>query len=195
MKPADLGPAWQEHTPPDPDGVPAADECATRQDSSLLASLAPEATDFGPVSQRGEATVFLTAISRAFPDVGRAQDYVATMVSPEYVACEQDRLGLEETERSGTAGAAYRGEVVALRDNEPPGLEGHVAFQFQATVDGSVQDANGSKAYYVVREDGTVVLLVLEAVYQPSDPPDVNTLLGDELARGVEAAVGRLQAA
>ncbi len=50
------------------------------------------------------------------------------------------------------------------------------------------------KAYYVVRDDRTVVLLVLEAVYQPTDPADVATLLGQELAQGVEAALGRLKA-
>lgn len=195
VTPADLGPAWQEHTPADPDGIPAADECAKRHDGGLLASLPPEATYFGPVSQRGEATVFLTTISRAFPDAEQAQGYVATLVSPEFLACEQDRLSLEEAENSGVASASYRGEVVPVGDNEPEGLEGHVVFQFQATVDGSVQDANGTKAYYAVREDRTVVLVVLEAVYQPSDPAEVNTLLGEELARGVEAAVGRLKAA
>lgn len=194
VTPADLGPAWQEHTPADPDGVPAADECAKRHSADFLESLPPGSTYFGPVSQRGQSTIFMTAVSRVFPDSEQARAYVATLASPEFVACEEDRLSLEEANTGSVAGASYRGEVVPGGDNGIEGLDAHVSFQFQATVDGNLQDANGLKAYYVVREDRTVVLLVLEAVYQPTDPADVATLLGQELARGVEAAVGRLKA-
>lgn len=195
VTPTDLGPAWKEHTPADPDGVPAADECTKRHGGDSLESLPPEATYFGPVSQRGESTVFMTTVSRVFRDAEQARGYVATLVSPEFVACEKDRLSLEEANTGGVAGASYRGEVVPVGDNGLEGLEAHTSFQFQATVDGNVQDANGLKAYYAVRADRTVVLLVLEAVYQPTDPPNVATLLGQELARGVEAALGRLKAA
>lgn len=191
----DLGPAWQEHTPADPDGVPAADECTKRHGGEFLESLPPEATYFGPVSQRGGSTVFLTTVSRVFSDAEEARDYVAILVSPEFLACERDRLSLEEVEASGVEGVSYRGEIVPLGGDGLEGLEAHVVFQYQATVDGSLQDANGMKAYYAVRQDRTVALLVLEAVYQPTDPPDVATLLGQELARGVEAAVGRMKAA
>jgi hypothetical protein len=188
----DLGPEWTEHTeaagylPPD-------DESCMARSEWDPAGLVDDGRYQGPISQRGDSVAFARTTVFEFTDDAAALAFVDLYRDDAFQQCVVDRMS---DEAAGAEGAP-EGSAIRLReitDTEGTGEDGfeiQLSYQFQATVDGELQDANGYSEELLFRDGPLVSVAFVEWTFAEDDPEDLGTILLDETVPAVIEGLAR----
>ena len=191
LRAGDLPEPWRVHTPAQGAKGVESDSCLA--DTGWDEGLVDGGRVQGAIHQRGSAATYARADGYAFADEPAAVAFLADLRAEPYRACRAERLTEEGAAAPGAAeGSAYR--VAEVRDAAGAGAGGfelQVRYQFQALVDGTLQDGNGFREDVVFRDGSTVVVVLLEHVFAEGEPPDLVRAVADEVVAGVQTALAR----
>lgn len=195
LRDGDLPDPWRQHTPAQGAKGVESDSCLaeTGWDDGLVDGGRVQ----GAIHQRGSAATFARADGYAFADEAAAVAFVDELRAETYRSCRAERLTAENAAAPGaTEGSAYR--VAEVRDVRAQaggrgegGFELQVRYQYQAPVDGTLQDGNGFREDIVFRDGATVVVVLFEHVFAVGEPPELVRTAADEVVAGVQAALAR----
>jgi hypothetical protein len=189
---ADLGAEWKEHTPAVGAEGAAPDGCLAK--AGALEGLVKDGRYEGAIFQRGTATRFARADGYTFETEDAAKAMVAALLVESYGDCRVEGFSKEYAASAGAAeGGSYR--LAERADAKGPGegfFELQLTYQFQALVDGEVQDANGVSTDTVYRKGRTVSVVLYERAFAEGEGDEVETAAFDEVVAGARAAIARV---
>lgn len=178
----DLGDPWLEHTEAEGTATPGDDHCA----GDVLDAL--EELYFGAIFQRGDDGAFSRTHVYDFADESGALAFVDALRGDAYQQCRTAQLVGDES----VEGAAYRlREVGDAAGEGEEGFELQLSYQFQALVDGEIQDANGYTEELVFRRGSLVSVGIVEWVFAEESPEDLGERALSESDEAIRAALDR----
>ncbi|HWH29108.1 MAG TPA: hypothetical protein VNU26_09125 [Mycobacteriales bacterium] len=195
LREGDLPQPWRVHTRVQGVQGVESDSCLARTgwDDGLLEGGRVQ----GAIHQRGAAATFARSDAYAFGDETAAAAFVDDLRAEPYRTCRAERLTAENAAAPGAAeGSGYRvAEVRDVGDAGEGGFQLQVRYQYQALVDGTLQDGNGFREDIAFRDGATVVVVLLEHVFAADEPPELVGTVADEVVTGVQAGLARARAA
>jgi hypothetical protein len=191
LVPDDLGAGWKVHTPAVGAEEAGDQNCARRE--GALTGLRDDGRSVGAILQRGDAKFFVTSVTFAYADEPAAVAAVAKLKGESYQQCGLADLNANEQQSAGHAeGASWRISNVGDAQGEGEhGFELQIDYQYQATIDGKLQDGNGVYQAVVYRLGPNLAIYTVQAVAADSDGPDLRTTAFTEFGQGIEKAQER----
>jgi len=188
----DLGGPWKEHTAAEGAVDPTPTSCMRQ--AGIFDRLGKGAFYVGGHFQRGDAHYFVISSAASFPDEADAEAMVKHFTTQEYATCRAAVMTAEEVALPGAPeGSSYRvGEIYETdAGGGEAGYAGSVGYQFQATTDGRLQDANGFQQESLFRNGRTVTYLRITGAAAENDAPDLGQLGTDEITLAARKAIAR----
>ena len=187
----DLGAPWKEATPAAGAKDAAATSCAKK--IGALKDLVAKSRAEGAVFRRGDQNYFVASTTYVFADEAAAKAELDQRRTKAYQDCRIAQLTKDEQDASpAVEGAAWR--IANINDPEGKGNDGYELqydFQFQATVDGKVQDANGVQQQVFFRHGRDLVEYAIRGSFAEGDTADAQTAVFDEFHKAMTAAQSR----
>lgn len=187
----DLGSPWKVVTPASGEEEVPADSCAKKV--GALQHLVSKSYSRGAVLQRGDQTYFAASITYVFTDEAAAKAELDQRRSQAYQDCRIAQLDKREQDASPHIdGAAWRiahvGDAMGKGDN---GYELQYDYQFEATVDGKLQDANGVQQQVFYRHGRDLAEYAIQGTFAEGDTADAQSKVFDEFRKAITAAQDR----
>ncbi len=164
---------------------------------SPAGSLAPQAIAAvvdGAILQKGATKRYATSTALAFADEPAARAAIDAYRAPAWSTC---RTAAKTRDAQAQPGEAVDPQWKAdpIDDNTgrgKGGFEGVVRLQYQAVVDGTLTDANGYETLIFYRVGRTLLIVAVEGLNDPADPPNLVKALNDDLNAATTKALARL---
>jgi hypothetical protein len=190
----DLGEPWVENQPAGAYQEPNEESCS-RSEGPELDALVSDGYYRGAILQRGDATAFVRTNTFEFVDEAAALAFIDLLRTETYQQCRADVMTAEEATAAGAPEGSswYVREIGDAEGGGDAGFELQLSYQYQATVDGTVQDANGTKDELVMREGALVVVALVELVASEDDP-DLTDNTFTEVGAAIQAGLDRVRA-
>lgn len=189
----DLGGPWKVHTPAVGTEAATEENCSRRNGG--LVGLVDDGRYVGAILQRGEAVYFASSTVYSFADEAAALAEVELRRREGYQECRRAQLGIMGADGTTPEGATWRiSNIGDAQGQGEGGFEHQLDFQYQATVDGTLQDGNGSFSVALFRTGSRLAEYTVQSVAGASDPPGTSTDGHAEYIAAIAKAQGRAQA-
>jgi hypothetical protein len=146
----------------------------------------------GGIFQKAKLQRFISVSAQVFADEAAARSFVATLRSPEFVACWRKERAKAVASAPGAApGSTFRAGPVEA----PSGaLEAKLHFIYQARAAGRLVDANGREDMSVYRSGRLVTILAYESVASRKEPRTAAQTTDRDLKRAASLLLARVAA-
>jgi len=190
---ADLGDPWVEAIKAVGVEAPSETSCS-RTSGSALEGLAQEGRYVGAIFQRASSAVYARTTTFRFRDDAAALAFVDMLRAETYQQCRVKGLSEEEAAHPGApAGSSWRLSQIGDPEHKGEGgFELQLTYQFQADVNGTIQDGNGLKEEVILRKGSVVAIGVYEFLAKEGDAPELQKQSFEETVAAMRTAIERV---